>query len=85
MSFGPQETTCSGNSLKKGYCELDALEYANSVKDTNTAGEMVGLPLVTALPAPKYSEPLLVSCDGPLVQTTFAGALADLSIRGRRI
>jgi pimeloyl-ACP methyl ester carboxylesterase len=49
-----------------GNFELDALAYADLVKDTNTVGETVGLPFVTGLPAANYSGPLLVSCDGPL-------------------
>lgn len=51
--------------FRYGHFELDALAYAHSVKDTNTVGELVGLPFVTALPATEYSGPLFVSCDGP--------------------
>lgn len=45
----------------KGNFELDALEYAEAVKGTNTVGEIVGFPYIVAKPAPKYSGPLFVS------------------------
>jgi pimeloyl-ACP methyl ester carboxylesterase len=51
--------------FRYGHFEPDVLAYADSVKDTNTVGEWVGLPHVTALPAAEYSGPLFVSCDSP--------------------
>ena len=42
------------------------MAYADSIKDTNTVGELVGLPLVIAIPATNYSGPLFVSYNGPV-------------------
>ncbi|KAK9364535.1 alpha/beta-hydrolase [Lipomyces kononenkoae] len=44
--------------FREGNFELDVLAYAESVKDTNTVGELIGLPLITAVPAAEYSGPL---------------------------
>lgn len=51
--------------FKKGHFESDALAYAESVKDSNTVGELIGFALITGVPAPKFSGPMLVCCDRP--------------------
>jgi hypothetical protein len=51
--------------FKKGYFEPDALAYAESIKDTESVGEIVGMPYLIGLPAVEYSGSLLVSCDNP--------------------
>jgi pimeloyl-ACP methyl ester carboxylesterase len=51
----------------RGNYEPDALAYAESIKDTTTVGEIVGIPLITGLPAAEYSGALLVSCEIPLL------------------
>jgi pimeloyl-ACP methyl ester carboxylesterase len=51
--------------LNKGYFEPEILDYIQEIKDTDTVGEMVDLPITIATTLLKnpYKGPVLVSCD----------------------
>lgn len=59
----------------RGDIEPEAVVYADSVKDTTTVWEIVGVPFIIAVPATEYTRPLFVSYDIPPCH-----ALADLSV-----